>query len=121
MDDSSAIDVRYDSGLRLHNASYEIGAETMRFFLAWTDSTVNRDAFSIQFFDEAGNKALQYDQVIRRELLSVHDLDIEPLPPGAYSVQLIVYDFESQTSQGGTAGANAARFERELEIARINV
>ena len=121
MDDSSAIDVRYDSGLRLHNASYEISAETMRFFLAWTDSTANRDAFSIQFFDEAGNKALQYDQVIRRELLSVHDLDIEPLPPGAYSVQLIVYDFESQTSQGGTAGANAARFERELEIARINV
>ena len=36
VDESSAIDVRYDSGLRLHNASSEVSAETIRFFLAWT-------------------------------------------------------------------------------------
>ncbi len=119
MDDSSAIDVRYDSGLRLHNASYEISGETMRFFLAWTNDTANRYAFSLQFFDEDGNKALQHDYVIRRHLLSVHELDIAPLPPGAYSVQLIVYDFESRVSQSGTVSDTGLRFERELEIATI--
>ncbi|MCY4060810.1 MAG: glycosyltransferase family 39 protein [Chloroflexi bacterium] len=119
MDDSSVIDVVYDSGLQLHNASYEISVEKMRFFFAWTNDTGNVYSFSIQFFDEAGNKALQADHVLRRDLLSVHELDIEPLPPGAYSVQVIVYDFESGISQGGTVGATGARIERELEIARI--
>ncbi len=119
MDESSAINVHYDSGLRLHNASHEINAGTILFFLAWTNPTANVDAFSIQFFDEAGNKALQADHVIRRRLLSVHELDIKPLSPGVYSVQLIVYDFESRASQRGTLGATGERFERELEIARI--
>lgn len=119
IDDSSAIDVRYDSGLRLHNASYEINGEIARFFLAWSNGTANRYAFSLQFFDEAGNKALQADYVIRRHLLSVHELDIEPLPPGAYSVQLIVYDFESRVSEGGTVSETGKRIERELEIGMI--
>lgn len=119
MDDSSAIDVHYDSGLRLHNASHEINAGTIRFFLAWTNLTANADAFSIQFFDEVGDKALQADHVIRRHLLAVYELDIKLLPPGFYSVQLIVYDYESRVSQGGIVGETGARFERELEIGRI--
>ncbi len=121
MNESSAIEVRYDSGVRLHNASYEISVEKIRFYLAWTNNTDNDYGFSLQFFDEAGNKTLQYDNVIRRQLLTIHEIDITPLPPGAYSVQLIVYDFETRVSQGGTLNEPAARFERELEIARIDV
>jgi len=121
VDESSAIDVRYDSGLRLHNASSEVSAETIRFFLAWTSDTAETYAFSLQFFGEAGDKALQYDHVIRRQLLSIHEIDIRPLPPGVYTAKLIVYDFETKKSQGGTLGDTAARFERELEIAKIDV
>lgn len=121
MDDSSAIDVRYESGLRLHNASSEINVDNARFFFAWTNETGKVYSYSIQFFDEAGNKALQDDRVIELDLLSVHDLDIKSLPAGAYSVHLIVYDFESRVSQAGTVGADGTRFERELDIARIDV
>ncbi|MCY3864366.1 MAG: YfhO family protein [Chloroflexi bacterium] len=120
MDESSAIDVRYESGLRLHNVWYEISVEIARFFFAWTNDTGKVYSFSIQFFDEAGNKSLQADHVIERDLLSVYEMDIRSLPPGAYSVQLIVYDFESRVSQGGTVGANGTRFDREWEIARVD-
>ena len=93
----------------------------MRFYLAWTRASAKAYAFSLQFFDEAGEKALQVDNMIRRQLLTLHEIDIRALPPGAYSVQLIVYDYETRASQGGTRGDEAARFERELEIARFEV
>ena len=119
MDESSAIDIRYDGGLRLRNLSSEVNAGTIRFFLAWSQDSSKTYGFSLQFFDEAGNKTLQYDNVIFRQLLGVHEIDIKPLAPGAYSIQLIVYDFESRASLGGTVSETSARFERELEIARI--
>ena len=77
-------DVRYESGLRLHNVSYDISVEKARFFLAWTNDTGNAYSFSIQFFDEAGSKALQGDHVIERQPLSVYEMDIKSLPQGAY-------------------------------------
>ena len=121
MNESTAIEVRYDSGLQLHNVSREISAGTIRFFLAWTHDSPSIYGHSIQFLDEAGNKALQFDSLVPRQLLSVYEFDISSLAPGAYSVQLIVYDFETRASQGGALSDAAARFERELEIARIDV
>ncbi len=121
MDESSAIAVRYDNGLWLHNASFETDAETIRFYMAWTKDTPDSYAFSLQFFDEDGDKALQADHVIRRHLLTVHEMDITPLPPGNYSIQLIVYDFESRASQRGTEGDSGMRIERELELGWIDV
>ena len=59
--------------------------------------------------------------MIRRQLLSTHEIDVSSLPPGAYSIQLIVYDFETGISQGGTLVDTGQRFERELEIARLEV
>ena len=121
MDTSSALGVRYDGGVRLHNLSYDVSADSVRFFLSWTNDTNNNYSFSIQFFDEDGEKALQYDKVIYRQLLTVHEIDTTPLPKGTYSVQLIVYDFETRVSRGGTVSDTAERFERELEVARIEV
>ena len=121
MDDSSAIGVHYDEGVRLHNASFEVFSDEVRFYLAWSNETANRYAFSIQFFGEDGERALQFDELIRRDLLSVYKIDTTPLQGGAYSVQLIVYDFETQISQGGTLTDTTHRFERELELARIEL
>ncbi len=116
LDDSSAFEVHYDDGLRLHNLSYEFESDTFRFYLAWTNATSERYGFSLQFFDEDGNKRLQQDKVVSRQLLQVVELDSASLPAGAYSVQLIVYDFETQASQGGAFSATGERFERALEL-----
>ena len=121
MDESSALEVRYDEGVRLHNASFEADSDEIRFYLAWTNDAENQYAFSIQFFGEDGRKALQYDNLILRELLAVHELDITPLSAGTYTAKLIVYDFETQISEGGIVIGRSERFERELEIARIEV
>lgn len=116
MDDSNAFEVRYDDGLRLHNLSFEMESDTLRFYLAWTNKTRERYGFSLQFFAEDGNKLQQQDQVVSGQLLQLVEIDGASLPAGAYSVQLIVYDFETQVSQGGAVTATGERFERALEL-----
>ena len=121
IDESSAFEVRYDDGLSLHNASYAVSESKLRFLMAWTDAASRVFAFSLQLFDEDGNKAVQYDNVIYDELLSVHELDISKLRPGLYSVQLIVYDFASRASQGGTVIESGERFDRAVEVAQVKL
>ena len=119
IDQSSALEVRYEDGVRLHNASFDVAGDTLHFYLAWTDLATGKYSFSLQFFDEYGQKALQYDSVIRHLLLSTHEIDAASLKAGVYSIQLVVYDFETQVSQGGVIAATSERFTRELEIAKI--
>lgn len=121
MDERSAVEAHYEDGVRLHNASFDVYSDEVRYYLAWTNDTKKQYAFSIQFFDEDGHKALQYDNVILRELLEVHAIDTTPIPEGVYSVKLIVYDFVTQISQSGTVTDLAERFERELDVAWIEV
>lgn len=121
MDEGSALEVEYDSGVRLHNASYTVREGSLHFYLAWTNATTERYGFSLQFFDESGDKALQYDNVIYRQLLAIHEIDMSSLAEGAYSVQLIAYSYETRESLGGTVIKTGHSFERELEIARIEV
>ena len=121
LDQSSALDIQYDGGVRLHNASFAVSDDTLHFYLAWTNSSAEQYGFSLQFFADDGQKALQYDQVIYHELLSAHEIDASALPPGAYSIQLIVYDFETQISQGGALVDSGQRFEREHEISAFEV
>ena len=121
IDQSSALEVRYEDGVRLHNASFDVDGDTLHFYLAWTDAAAGKYSFSLQFFDGYGQKALQYDRVIRHLLLSTYEIDASSLPAGVYSIQLIVYDFETQVSQGGTVNDTGERFERELEIAQLKL
>ena len=120
MDESSAFEIHYDAGIRLHNASFVVEPELLRVYLAWTNEAANVYAFSLQFFDEDGNKALQHDNVIGRELLTAIEIDTSTLAAGAHIVQLIVYDFETGERQSGTKAASGERFERELELARMD-
>jgi len=121
MDESSALAVEFDSGARLHNISHVVNDGMLRFYTAWTNNAPKRYSFSLQFFDESGLKALQYDSVVYRVLLSTHAIDVSSLAAGAYTVKLIVYDFETQKSQGGAVADSGQRFERELELARIDL
>ncbi len=119
VDGQSPDAVRYDSGLRLHHASFDVLADKVRFYLAWTNNSNDTMAYSIQFIGEDGKKALQVDEVIYDQLLAVHEVETTALLAGAYSVQLIVYDFETRASQGGVISDTAERFERELQLGRL--
>ena len=119
IEDSSALNLIYDGGLRLRNLSYELHRDELRLYLAWTNRSDSKYAFSLQFFDEEGQKALQYDSVIFRQVLEAHVIDMASLTEGVYSLQLIVYDYETQKSQGGELTSTGKRFARELEIAQI--
>lgn len=121
IDGSSAFEVSYDGGAQLHNLSYVKQAEHIRFFLAWSNPTPVHYAFSLQFFDDDGRMALQHDAVINRWVLTSLEMDTSSLPDGTYSIQLIVYDYETRVSQGGTLTRTGGRFERELEIASIKL
>ena len=121
IDERSALEVEFDGGARLHNISHVVNDGMLHFYMAWTNNAPKRYSFSLQFFDESGHKALQYDSVILRDLLSTHEIDASSLPAGAYSVQLIAYDYETRVSQGGLVADSGQRFERELEVARIEL
>lgn len=112
-------EIRYDSGVLLHYASFDVLANKVRIYLAWTNNSNDTMAYSIQFVDEDGNKALQVDDVIYRQLLAVPEVETSALLAGSYSVQLIVYDFETRVSQGGVIADTAERFERELQLGRF--
>ena len=115
------MEVHYDGGLRLHNVSYATNDDMLNFYLAWSSTRTKRYGFSLQFFAEDGEKALQYDNVISRQLLTAHEIDTSSLADGAYSIQLIVYDRETGASDGGRLRDSGQRFERELEVARLEV
>lgn len=121
LDSSSALEIRYLDGLRLHNASVEVSPDKVRLYLAWTNRTTRHYSFSIQFFDEDGQRALQHDSVIQRELLTSVEIETAQLPEGPYVVQLIVYDFDTGESQSGTARATMEQFERGFDLAKIRL
>lgn len=116
--DQSKFELRFDNGTSLHNLSYDLHSNQIIFYLSWTNRSERPHSFSLQFFDEQGEKAYQYDSVIRREPVSAHSVDISSLRRGSYNTKLIVYDYETGASVGGTVIETMRRFEREVEIAR---
>ena len=48
-------------------------------------------------------------------------LDISSLGLGEYVVKMIVYDYATGASIGGTVTDSGSRFERELEITRLTI
>ena len=121
VDESSAINARYEDDILLNNAYMELDGQALRVHLAWTIGAKDAYSFSLQFFAEDGRKALQFDHLIRGELLSDYTLDAAPLGEGKYSVQMIVYDYETRVSQSGTLVETGAAFERALELSRIEI
>lgn len=121
LDSSSALEIRYLDGVRLHNASVEVSSDKVRFYFAWTNRTTNHYSFSIQFFGADGQRALQHDSVIQRELLTSVEIGTAQLPEGLYVVKLIVYDFATGKSQSGTLHATMDRFDREFDLAKIEL
>ena len=113
--------VRYDNGMALANIVVESSRNRLDVYFWWEAIFPSEFSFSLQLFDQAANKALGKDAVIWREPLDSQSLDVSALPPGDYTLKLIVYDFESGLSQPGLLVGADQRFEREVEVARFSV
>ncbi len=119
--EKSKYEVRYDNGVRLHNVSYNIAENHVTFYLVWTIGPERDYSFSIQFFDELGQKAHQYDNAVFRDVATVDGVDISSLSEGAYDIKLILYDPESGVRENGTVIESDQRFERFLDIGTIEI
>ena len=118
-DEPLAID--FDDGSQLRNAHAVVNGGALDIHLDWTPAPVDSSAYSIQVFDGAGAKAAQLDAVMFREPLASHRVETADFAPGEYRALLILYDYETRKSYGGSVVATGQRFEREIEIARFSL
>ena len=117
---SRPMQVDYDNGARLANASIEATRDMLEIQLMWSNLPSEPHAVSLQVFNAEGDKVLGQDSTIADAALARQHIDISSLPPGNYVVKLIVYDFNTRVSVPGTVSAESLRFERELEIASVD-
>ncbi len=115
------LEVRYDNGITLANLLTDRDADQMSIDLWWQRGSIRGFAYTIQVFNEQGEKQLQIDQVIDSRPLSHAQIDTSSLEPGDYVAKLIVYDKDTGQSQKGTILSTQQTVERELEIARFSV
>ena len=113
--------VSFENGVLLANVLLKGDGEELETLLLWGKLPEVAHGVSIQLFDQAGEKIAGSDFTIRHDSLSRHRLDLPPLEPGDYSVQLILYHYETRASVAGTVLSAQARFERELEIGSITI
>lgn len=113
--------IYYDNGMALANVVVESSADALDVFFWWDEIQASEFSFSLQVFDQEANKVLNTDAVIWREPFDARSLDISALPAGDYTLQLIVYDYETGASQPGLVVNADQRFEREVEIARVSI
>ncbi len=112
---------RYDNGLELANATLGRDGAALKLYVMWRALPREPHAFSLQVFDEAGERAAGVDFTFHYEALSQGAVDLSALPPGDYSVRLIVYNFRTGVSSGGARMADGTRFERELALGQITI
>ena len=117
----TALEVRYDNGITLANLLADWDGDQLSIDSWWQRGKYRGYAYTIQVFNEQGEKQLQIDQVIDSRPLSHAQINTSSLEPGDYVAKLIVYDKESGESQSGTILSTQQTVERELEIARFSV
>ncbi len=115
------LEVRYANGISLANLLAEWDGNQMSIDSWWHRGRYRGYAYTIQLFNEQGEKQLQIDQVIDSRPLSHAQIDTSSLEPGDYVAKLIVYDKDTGQSQKGTILSTQQTVERELEIAEFTV
>ena len=121
VNDAQPIAVDYEGGARLGNVEIEERAETVNVYLWWHATIEKRYSYTLQLFDQSGQKWRQVDALIRSSPIDSSRIDLAGLPPGDYQLQLIVYDFKTLKSQGGVVVADGRRIERALLLDTITI
>ena len=116
---SAPISVEYENGIRLEITTFNATDEALDVQYAWSSLPPAAHAVSLQVVDGAGNRALGGDMVIGDVSLARQSLDITDLPPGEYSVKLIVYNFSTGSSVPGSVTQSGDAFARALEVGAV--
>jgi len=115
--------ILYANGVKLENARLDLGDSELDLYLYWknrlSDDAIY--AYSIQVFDAAGQKVQQADAVIGHDPLAHQRLDISAFGAGVYTLNLIVYDFNTGASVAGTAADSGSTFDRQLKLTRFTI
>ena len=114
------LQVRYDNGIQLENLAVQSDQDAVDLQFMWSNLPDEAHSISLQVFDEAGEKVLGQDSVIGHLTLDRQRLDVSSLPPGEYTVKLILYNFDTGAVVSGTASRDGARVDRALEVAAIH-
>ncbi len=115
------LELRYDNGITLANLLAGFNGNQFSVDSWWQRGDIDGYAYTIQVFNEHGEKKLQVDRVIHSRPLSRAQFDTSNLEPGDYVAKLIVYETESGQSQQGIVMQNQHFFLRELEIAYFRI
>ena len=108
--------IAYENGTELANYAIEEIDGELAAYLWWRHTDDKRYSFSLQIFDENANLVAQHDQVISDEPIDIVSIDTSSLPAGDYSVQLVVYEFETLKSQTGRMLLSGERISRAASI-----
>ncbi|MCY3782052.1 MAG: glycosyltransferase family 39 protein [Chloroflexi bacterium] len=108
--------VHYDNGIELANAHSEFVDSEFRVYLWWRETIGKEYSVSLQVFDSQMAKVRQLDAVISSEPIDAFSFDLSELPAGDYTVQLIVYNFETKQSVSGHVVNSEERFERTVTL-----
>ncbi len=114
-------EILYDNGIRLINFAFDVEPEQLTFYLSWMTLLDQTFSFSIQILDAQGDRVLQYDNTIVRQPVSMHQVE-HALPRGSeLTAVLIVYDYDTGKSEGGTVLSTMEHFEREVAVGKIKL
>lgn len=116
---ADGFEVDFDNGVRLKNWLYQLEGDYLDVETWWPRLPEEAHGVSIQVFDAADAKVAGGDFVIHHESLARHRQDIASLAPGVYSLKLILYNYQTGRSIGGSYNSAEARFDREVEIGSI--
>jgi len=123
MQSTDRYSVQYANGARLENALLDRRDSAIDLYLYWKNRPADEDiyAYSVQIFNAAGQKVQQADAVIGHDPLAHQRLDISAFGAGVYTLNLIVYDFNTGASVAGTASDSGSAFDRQLELTRFTI
>lgn len=119
--DEEPLAVQYESGTHLANVEHAVSENELVIYLWWRHTIEAEYSLSLQVYDDQANKVNQLDAVIAEAPIDVFAFDLSALSAGEYTMQLIVYGFESKISQSGIIVGSQQRFERALEILRFDI
>lgn len=112
--------IHYDNGMVLANALSERNANELIIYLWWHETIGKEYSLSLQMFDETTEKVGQQDRVISSEPIDAFSFDLSGLSPGEYTVEMIVYNFETKQSAPGTVASSQQRFDRNVIVSRFS-
>ncbi len=118
---ADSLAVRYDNDARLGNVIAAPRGAVLDIYFLWEQLPVESRSISIQFFDAPDSRIYNQDFTLGAESLVHYRIDLSPLQPGDYQLNLILYNYETLASVPGVIISSDTRFERVLAIDSLTV